>query len=341
MPMDRRTFLSTLAAASTGTAAPARIRIAFLGGSHSHALAKAKVIRASQDWELAGIAESDPKILQHYTGLGITPLTREQILTDPSITVVAIESDVKDHSAGASAALNAGKHIHVEKPPADTMQAFRDMAATAEKKRLLIQTGYMWRYNPAINAAFEAARNGWLGDVYLLRAVMNADIRDQRRQDIASFKGGAMFEYGSHLVDLTVRLLGRPGRVTPFLRKDGNYADSLNDNTLAVLQFPRAIAMLQTSVMQPNQGPHRTIEIQGTNGTASVKPIEPPGLEIDLDKPAGPYKAGRQTVPMPSYTRFIDDFAELAGAVRGRRPLSVPLHQELLVQETLLRACDM
>jgi hypothetical protein len=47
-----------------------------------------------------------------------------------------------------------------------------------------------------------------------------------------------------------------------------------------------------------------------------------------------------QKVDVPVYTRYVDDMAELAAAVRGDKPLSVSLDQEVLIQETLMRACE-
>ena len=67
---------------------------------------------------------------------------------------------------------------------------------------------------------------------------------------------------------------------------------------------------------------------------------EPPSLMIDLAKAAGPYRAGAQVIPY-SYTRYVDDFIELAAAVRGERKLSVTADEEFLVQETLLRVSGM
>ena len=48
-----------------------------------------------------------------------------------------------------------------------------------------------------------------------------------------------------------------------------------------------------------------------------------------------------QKVTLPTYQRYEADFAELAAAVRGERPLSVSLDDELLVAETVLRVSDM
>ena len=93
--------------------------------------------------------------------------------------------------------------------------------------------------------------------------------------------------------------------------------------------------------MQPASGAHRMFEVQGTNGTATIAPIEPPDVTIELANPAGPYKKGKQQLPMPEYKRYVDDLAELAAAVRGQKKLSASLDDEMLVQETLLRASGM
>ena len=93
--------------------------------------------------------------------------------------------------------------------------------------------------------------------------------------------------------------------------------------------------------MQPGSGGHRMFEVQGTNGTATVAPIEPPAVTIDLANAAGPYKKGKQQLPMPEYKRYVDDLAELAAAIRGQKKLSASLDDEMLVQETLLRASGM
>lgn len=150
-----------------------------------------------------------------------------------------------------------------------------------------------------------------------------------------------MFEQGAHLVDMVVRTLGRPQKVTPFLKTSGPFNDTLADNTLAVLEFPRAWAILTSAPLQPNAGPHRFLEILGTAGSARVQPLEPPGLHLDLKSAAGPYPAGTQTVPLPAYQRYVDEFRDLAAAVRGEAPLPVTPDVELAIQETLMRACDM
>ena len=338
--MNRRSFLGGLAGAAA--AAPAGpLRIAFLGASYSHARGKLDLIRQSDRWDLAGVWEPNAEVAAGLQAQGIRLLDRDRLLADPSITVVAVEGDTNDNAPHALLALEAGKHVHLEKPPARTMAEFRALVAAAERRRLVLQVGYMWRYNPAIQAAIDAARNRWLGDVYLVRATMNTLVAAEARTAWARFRGGQMFEQGCHLTDMVVRTLGRPDRVTPILRKHGPHTDTLADNTLAVFEYPRALALVTGATLQTGAGPYRSFEIFGSNGVAVVRPLEPPELSIDLAEAAGPYRKGPQKPPVPEYRRFVDEFVALAGAVTGVRPLPFSMALELDIQETFLRACEM
>ncbi len=336
--MNRREFL----AATTVAAQPTRrVRAAFLGLAHSHAAEKLRLVAASPDYELLAAWEDDLKLRPAYAKYNLRWREKRDILADPQVEVVFIESDVPRHESLALEAVEAGKHVHIEKPPSDNVRGFRRIVDVARRKRLHLQTGYMWRYNPAVVRAIEAARQGWLGEVYLIHARMNTLIGADRRPEWDLFSGGQMFEQGAHLIDIVVRALGRPIRITPFLRHDGAFADKLKDNTAAVLEFPRAMAIITSSVLQHNANAHRALEIMGSKGTAVVRPIEPPSLEIDLAETAGPYQKGRQKVALPPYQRYAGDIAELARAVRGEAKLGVTLEDELAVQETLIAASMM
>jgi predicted dehydrogenase len=326
--ISRRSLLLSLAARPP-------IGIAFLGASHSHGPAKVDTVLANPSFRLIGVSEAVPK------RPNVPVLSREAILKDPAVQVIAVESQVRDHAPDGLAALEAGKHLHLEKAPADNMADFRRIVELARRKSLLLQIGYMWRYHPGLNLALEAARKGWLGQVYLIRGAIGNQLDAARRPEWAEFRGGNMFELGGHVLDPVVRLLGRPRRVTPFLNKHGQFNDTLADNTAAVLEFDNAMAILHGSNLQPNSGRYRAFEIHGTNGAIVINPIEPPAVTLDLAKAAGPYPAGRQQIPMPPYKRYIDDFIELAAAVRGEKRLSVSYDEDLLVHEILLRASGM
>jgi len=346
--MNRRQFLSFAAVGATvlasarplrADARPRRIKAGFLGGAHSHAAEKWRLVRESADYELVGMAEESAGVRARFEKQGARFLSVDALLE--ACDVVLVESAVADHARHAQQALAAGKHVHLEKPPADNLADLEALVRLARQKNLMLQVGYMWRYHPGFGAIFEAVQRGWLGQVYLVRGMIGTELSAERRPEWAQFKGGGLFELGSHLIDALIRLMGEPVSVTSLLRGHGGFADALMDNSVAVFEFPKAIGMIVNSTLQPNAGRHRVFEVFGTNGSATLQPIEPPTLQIDLAKAAGPYKAGLQTVPLPKYERYVGDLAELAAAVRGERPLNVTLDEELRVQKWLLKACGM
>ena len=339
--MRRRSFLILAAGAAAGFAQKKPVAIGFLGASHSHADGKIEVVLSLPDWRAIGACEGNPKAQEKLRKQGIELLTREQLLGHPEIQAIAVESPVREHAADGLAVLEAGKHLHLEKAPAYNIAEFQRIVETARKKGLLLQVGYMWRYHTAILKALEAARQGWLGSVYLVKAAISNQLDPSRRPEWAEFAGGIMFELGGHLIDPMVRLMGHPRRITPFLRKDGAFDDTLKDNTIAVLEWDRAIGIVQGSTMQPGSSRYRAFEIHGTNGCAIVNPIEPPGLTVYLQKPAGPYNAGVQKVEVPPYRRYVDDLTELAAAVRGESRLRTTFDEDLMVHEALLRCSSM
>lgn len=339
--MTRRTLLSLTGVGAAAYAQQKRVGIGFMGISHSHGEGKLTVVRASPDWQIVGIAESDPKLQKMVREQGIPLLSRDELLNHPEIRVIAVESAVRDHAPDGLAVLQAGKHLHLEKAPADSMTGFRKMVSLARDKSLLLQVGYMWRYHPGIAAAIDAARKGWLGPVYLVKATIGNQLAVKRRPEWAEFAGGNMFELGGHVIDPMIRLMGKPRDVQSILRKDGDYDDTLKDNTLAIFQWEKALGMVHGSNLQPGSSRYRAFEIHGTNGAAMVQPIEPAALTIDLEKAAGPYTRGVQKVPMPPYSRYVADMIELASAVRGETRLRVTYDEDLIVQEALLRASGM
>ncbi len=319
-----------------GPAAP--IRVGFLGKGYSHFKDKYAFLKNSPNYQLVGVCEEDAS-LRRSGPEDVRWLSRAELFRE--VELVVVESGLAEHGPHALAALRAGKHVHVEKPPSALRGEFRAILKAAETRKLVLQVGYMWRYNPGFNRAMEAARQGWLGEVYLVRATMNTLNGAEARREWARFPGGAMFEQGSHLIDAVVRLLGVPSRVTPFLKRTGRFGDTLADNTLAVLEYPRSMALVTSAPLQPNAGPQRFFEILGTQGTAKVGPLEPPTLSLDLGEAAGPYVKGRQEVPLPTYRRYVDEFDALARSIREGEPLPVSLQREWDIQKTLLSACGM
>jgi predicted dehydrogenase len=324
-------------------AAPARVRVGMLGTGHSHFYGKYKAMLDSPDFEIIGVSENnaaakaalqkDPR----YSALQW--LAEDAMLGDPSIQLIVVECRVWEAIPWGKKVIAAGKHLHLEKPTGNEWKPFKDLVEEARRKRLILQTGYLWRWHQGVMAAIEAAQKGWLGEVYLVRGTMNSDRGPEERAIEAKYKGGGLFELSGHVIDRVVELLGRPKTVKSWLRHDTSVNDKLADNNLAVFEFDRALAVIAQSAKMAGSGDHRSFEIIGTDGTVLVHPeSNPPRMRVYMRKPQGPYKAGWQDITLPPQPRFIPDFAELARAIQTGKPLKHSYDHELLLHETLLRA---
>ena len=338
--MIRRSFIAAgLAAPLAASAKP--VRIGFLGASHSHGAGKIRIAAASSDFEIAGLWDDAAEVRQQYESQGLVISEPDQLLQSPSIDVIAVEGPVADHARDGLRVVQAGKHLHLEKPPALDVESLRTILGVASSKGLVVQQGYMWRYHPGINRILEAARRGWLGDIHLVQASMHKTLSADARPAWAQFRGGQMFELGPHVIDPLVRLLGRPNRVTPYLKKHGEFDDTLADNTIAVFEYSGALGLVTGAALAANGSRYRSFEVHGTNGVATLRPIEAPKLVFNLAEAAGPYPKGPHHVELPPYKRYEGDMAALASAVRGEKPLHVSFDEDIVVQEALIAASGM
>ncbi|MBQ5816700.1 MAG: Gfo/Idh/MocA family oxidoreductase, partial [Oscillospiraceae bacterium] len=141
-------------------------------------------------------------------------MTVEEILSDPEIEAVAIETDEVHLTKYALMAARAGKHIHMEKPGGVSLEDFEALIGEMRKSGKVFHTGYMYRYNPYIMDIMRRVKSGEFGEVYSIDAQMNSPHPKAQREFLKSFPGGIMFFLGCHLVDLVLQIKGTPKKIT-------------------------------------------------------------------------------------------------------------------------------
>jgi predicted dehydrogenase len=92
----------------------------------------------------------------------------DDLLEDPSIDAVAIATPVSTHWALASAALEAGKHVFVEKPLAASVADAAELVDLASAHERVLMPGHTFLYSPPVNAVRERIRAHELGDIYFI-----------------------------------------------------------------------------------------------------------------------------------------------------------------------------
>jgi predicted dehydrogenase len=349
----RRDFLKHVGggalAGLAGTAAsqgPAkrRIKLGQIGVGHGHA-SKLAVYRQSPDYEVVGVVEPDAELRRRAEGQpaykGLPWLTREQLLGTAGLEAVLVETRVRDLLDNAAACVAAGKHVHVDKPAGESLPQLRRLLADAGRQKLLVQMGYMYRYNPAVVLLREFLKKGWLGEVFEAHAVMSKVLDASARREVGQYPGGILFELGCHVIDLVVALLGRPKSVTAFPRHSSRADDKLADNMLAVFAYPRATATVKSSALEVEGFARRHLVVCGTEGTFHIQPLDNPSARVALTAARGGYRKGYQDISFPKYTRYVADAADMARIIRGEKPSDFSAEHDLAVQETLLKACGL
>ena len=244
-----------------------------------------------------------------------------------------------------AAIVAAGKHVWYDKPAGDDWAQWQQVVARAQQQNVLIQMGYMLRYHDGFHQIAEWTRSGLLGRVYSLRAHMSTSIPASRRAIINAHRGGIFYELAGHMLDQVIWFLGRPARITSFLRTDdaesGERLEGFVDNTLGVFEFEHAMALVDIAAME-TQPMARRFEVYGTAGSAIlVEPFEPGSMiRLCLADASQGYAAGEQQIPIRARSRQELYELELEAFLRTiageQEPDRSPEH-DLLVQETLLR----
>jgi len=139
-----------------------------------------------------------------------------ELCARPDIDIIDCSVPNHLHRDVLLCALEHGKHVYMDKPLCNTLDEAREMAAAAAAHpECIAQMTFQYRFVPALLRAKELIDAGALGDVFSARVCyLHAGYVDPKRPiswrlDVAkSGRGGALFDLGAHVVDLTRHLLG-------------------------------------------------------------------------------------------------------------------------------------
>lgn len=325
-----------------------KIRFAQYGTKHFHAAGKYNALLNNPNVELVGVYEPDSSrrsALKQSDGpfSGATFFDRKEgILGDSSIDAVVSEGMYDENLSQTEEIVSAGKHVWHDKPAGMDIKRWRRVLDVAEKNNLHIQVGYMLRYHNGVRLIEELLGKGILGNIFAVRASMSTNQSRKNRELLSVYRGGAFFDLAPHVLDLITWFLGRPAKVTSFLRSDGNGPPGFADNTLSVLEYEKGLATVSIAAMEINAPNNRRLEVQGTNGNAVLQPLESTDtLRLFLQEARGDYAEGAQQVPVATQSRqelYDLELQAFLGVIRdGKNPDRTSAH-DFLVQETLLRA---
>ncbi|MBQ3075376.1 MAG: Gfo/Idh/MocA family oxidoreductase [Clostridia bacterium] len=320
-----------------------KIKIGQIGIGHNHGESKMKAARKFPElFEVIGYAEENERWMEKrgerkgYEGL--PRLSVEEVIERSD--AVLVESDVWDLTKYAKMCVDAGKHIHMDKPASGTLEEYKALLDTAKEKNLVVQLGYMYRYNPAVLECFERIRKGELGEIHTIHAEMSTRHPKDTRKWLTNFHGGSMYIFGSHLVDLIVYLLGEPKKISSFVSRTGLDGVDLEDNNLAVLEYDKAMARIFVSSVEVNGFGRRQFMVGGSLGTANICPLERPITMTwsDLSIADKTYEDRKITLPFEDHTasgRYDEMMQDFHAYILGEKQNPFTYEHDFLVQKVL------
>jgi len=210
------------------------------------------------------------KIGRRYPAVGQTS-DFSRVLNDPDVEAVAIATPVSSHFGLAMAALEAGKHVFVEKPLASSTTEALELIAAAERLDRVLMPGHTFLYSPPVNMIREMIDAGELGEIYFISASrVNLGLH-QRDVSVA-------WDLGPHDFSILRYWLGEtPTHATALSR--GCVMPNTPDVAFINLEFPSGtIAHLELSWLAPTKlrrttivGSQKMVLYDDTSGSEPVR----------------------------------------------------------------------
>lgn len=327
-----------------------RIRVAQIGTSgYSHGSDIFDTMVKNPDvFEIAGYAlpENERKKFPDRAHVfdGYREMTVEQIMSDPSIEAVTVETEEVYLAKYAILAAKHGKHIHMEKPGGLSLADFEALVATLREKGKVFHTGYMYRYSPVIRDVIQRVQAGEFGRILSVEAQMSGWHDGEQARFLEAFPGGIMFFLGCHLVDLVFQLQGMPQGIVPFHKSSGMYDTDAKDISAAVFEYPNGISFIKTTQAERGGFHKRRLVVTGTEGRIEVCPLEVnenyPIQYAEYDEcKSTDWIAWTDKKRSARYHRYSDMMLSFAAMVRGEKENPYTYDYELALYKLVLRAC--
>ncbi|MEZ4698501.1 MAG: Gfo/Idh/MocA family oxidoreductase [Rhodothermales bacterium] len=213
------------------------------------------------------VCDANPDVLSRigaqYPGVKTTG-NFDDILNDERVQAVVVATETPLHFDFARRALEAGKHVFVEKPMAQTVEQAEDLVRIADDNNVRVMVGHLLLYHPAFRYVEGLIRNGDLGEVYYVHSQrVNLGIIRQKENAFESL--------APH--DLSIALMFiHSDPVAVSAQGHAYLQDGIEDVVFATVYFASGqIAHLHTSWLDPQK--QRAVTVVGSNKMAIIDDV--------------------------------------------------------------------
>jgi predicted dehydrogenase len=199
--------------------------------------------------ELAWICDLDESRLEHVRSLypeARTTRSYREMLAADDVDAICVTTPVRTHSKLAIAALQAGKHVLVEKPLAASAVEAHDIVTEADRQGRIAMVGHTFIYNPAVTAMKQIIDSGELGEIYYI---------DGMRVNLGLFQPdiNVAWDLAPHDISILLHVLGKDPLYAS--ASGGAYVQrhrGIHDVVYLTLHFPNGVfANIRVSWLDP------------------------------------------------------------------------------------------
>lgn len=291
-------------------------------------------IDALEPLELAGATDVLPERAERLAGaFGVRRYeTLDELLADDDVQIVVNLTAPAAHAAVTAAALEAGKHVHSEKPVALRYEDARKLADLAERQGLRLSCAPATLLGEAQQTAWKLVREGAIGKVRVAYAEANwGRIETWHPSPQALYAVGPLVDVGVYPITLLTAMFGPVRRVAAYETKlepervtTSNEAFALGapDFVAAVLEFDAGLVARVTATFWVRPGRQRGLELHGDASSLYLASWGEFDSRLDISEDGETYTAVplvREPYPGIDWGRPLADLVEAVELGRPHR----------------------
>jgi len=192
------------------------IRTALLSYGMSGRLFHAPFLHVNPSFNFYAVWERSKNLAEEKYPAVKTYRTIEELLRDEKVELVIVNTPNFTHYEYAKKALQAGKHVVVEKPFVVTVKEGEELIALAKEKGKVLSVYQNRRYDSDYRALKKVISEGWLGEIVEAEFHFdryNENLSPKLHKETPGPGTGALYDLGSHIIDQALQLFGVPQAV--------------------------------------------------------------------------------------------------------------------------------
>ncbi len=266
------------------------LRFGILGAAGITPAALIAPASENPDVELVAVAARDRGRAERFAaehGIGRVEDSYEDLLAADDIDAVYIPLPNSEHGRWTLAAIEAGKHVLVEKPFASNADEAERVAARAADSDRVVMEAFHYRYHPLVSEVIGLINDGAIGDLVDVSAWFDVHLPDRSNiRYIHDLAGGSTMDLGCYCLHLVRSLVGGEPEVVSATYRPSPEDDRIDEALTAELRFPGGVtSTVSSSLLEEVE--RQSATITGTLGVLQVegfvKPHEGNSLTLKTD----------------------------------------------------------